>query len=216
MFDCDGVLVDSEPIAARVLRRYLEDLRFPVVVAEDEHERFLGYKLEAMQAELEAEADAALPHDFVAELRRRDAIAFADELTAIDGVADAVRALAHPYCVASSGPQAKIRNSLRLTGMLALFEPHLFSAQDPGVARGKPAPDLFLHAAERMGRAPADGVVVEDSVAGVRAGVAAGMRVLGFTGGGHCGPGHGERLRDAGAGRVFDRMRDLPALLAAL
>ena len=114
-------------------------------------------------------------------------------------------------CVASSSTLARLRHSLGLTGLYARFAPHVFSAEQ--VARGKPAPDLFLHAAAAMGCAPARCLVIEDSVSGVRGAVAAGMRVWGFIGGGHCADGHDGRLREAGAERVFDHMPDLPALL---
>jgi beta-phosphoglucomutase-like phosphatase (HAD superfamily) len=113
--------------------------------------------------------------------------------------------------VASSSTLARLRHSLGLTGLYARFAPHVFSAEQ--VARGKPAPDLFLHAATEMGYAPARCLVIEDSTSGVRGAVAAGMRVWGFIGGGHCADGHAARLRDAGAERVFSHMADLPALL---
>ena len=116
------------------------------------------------------------------------------------------QALPQRRCVASSSAPARLRHSLSLTGLLRYFEPHVFSATQ--VARGKPAPDLFLFAAASMQRAPAACVVIEDSVPGVQAAVAAGMRVIGFTGGGHCRPGHAERLRAAG------RDRDLPMTCA--
>ncbi len=214
IFDCDGVLVDSEPIAARVLRHYLEDLGYPLIVRAEDHDRFLGFTLQKVRETLEAETGTDLPADFEDELRRRDDAAFETELKVIDGVIETVRGLTSAYCIASSGSLVKIRNSLTLTGMLDLFEPHLFSAHDPGIAKGKPAPDLFLFTARRMGFAPADCLVIEDSRAGVEAGVAAGMRVLGFTGGGHCGPGHGAVLVAAGAVSVFNDMTRLPHLIA--
>jgi beta-phosphoglucomutase-like phosphatase (HAD superfamily) len=106
-----------------------------------------------------------------------------------------------------------MRLTLSLTGLLPFFEPHLFSAEM--VARGKPAPDLFLYAAERMGARPAGCLVIEDSEAGVRAGVAAGMQVFGFVGGSHCAPGHDLLLRRAGAALAFGKMTALPGLIAA-
>jgi len=213
IFDCDGVLVDSEPLAARVLERYLRDLDYPLIVEESAHGRFLGFTLQNVRRDLEVETGTALPDDFEEELRRRDQIAFEGDLTAIPGVAEVVANLSHAYCIASSGPPAKIRNSLTLTGLLEQFDPHLFSAHDPGVAKGKPAPDLFLYAAQSMGVDAADCLVIEDSVAGVTAGKAAKMRTLGFNGGGHCGPGYGDMLMDAGADGVFSDMRELPKLL---
>jgi HAD superfamily hydrolase (TIGR01509 family) len=121
-------------------------------------------------------------------------------------------ALPQRRCVASSSAPERLRHSLSLTGLLRCFEPHVFSATE--VARGKPAPDLFLFAAASMQVAPVGCVVIEDSVPGVQAAVAAGMRAIGFTGGGHCRPGHAERLRAAGAAAVTDAMAALPALVA--
>ena len=115
-------------------------------------------------------------------------------------------------CVASSSDPARIEHSLAVVGLLGRFAPHIFSAAE--VACGKPAPDLFLHAARRMATPPARCVVIEDSLRGVQAGVAAGMRVLGFAGGSHCQPGHDGQLKAAGAERVFADMALLPELLA--
>jgi beta-phosphoglucomutase-like phosphatase (HAD superfamily) len=119
-----------------------------------------------------------------------------------------------PYrrCVASSSAPERLRHSLSLTGLLHRFEPNIFSATQ--VPRGKPAPDLFLFAAAAMQVIPACSVVIEDSVPGVLAAVAAGMRAIGFTGGGHCRPGHADRLRAAGAAAITDDMRRLPALVS--
>jgi len=119
--------------------------------------------------------------------------------------------LAVPACVASSSDPERLRISLGAVGLYDRFHPHIYSAVQ--VARGKPAPDLFLLAAERLGVAPAACVVIEDSPAGVAAGLAAGMAVVGFTGGGHCGPDHGRSLRAAGAGEVVPSMADLQGLL---
>ncbi len=211
VFDCDGVLVDSEPIAARVTAGFLRELNYPA--QNIPHDRFVGLRLDSMRRILETETGVPLPDDFEEDLLRRDAIAFKTALEPISGVHEIMPALGFPRCVASSGSQKKIRNALSLTGLLSYFEPHLFSAQDPEIENGKPAPDLFLLAARKMGAVPKDCVVVEDTVPGVEAGVAAGMRVLGFTGGGHCGPEHGGKLFDAGADQVFDNMLNLMDML---
>jgi HAD superfamily hydrolase (TIGR01509 family) len=125
-------------------------------------------------------------------------------------VRDAILALPHRRCVASSSTPDRIALSLRVTGLSDLFDQLFSSVQVP---RGKPAPDLFLHAANQMGFAPADCLVIEDSIAGVQAARAADMKVIGFTGGGHCGPQHGTRLREAGAVAVVEQMADLPAII---
>lgn len=212
IFDCDGVLVDSEAIASRVLAELLTESGFPLH-AEQAIDRFTGISLPEVVAQVEAEWGRALPADFVARLRERDRAAFRVELRAIAGVAEALQVLAYPRCVASSGSPEKIRENLALTGLLEYLAPHLFSAAM--VAKGKPAPDLFLYAAATMGALPARCVVIEDSVAGIRAAHAAGMQVFGFCGGGHCRPGDGEALLAVGAARLFSRMADLPALLAS-
>jgi len=210
VFDCDGVLVDSELLAAGVLARELSAIGFPMT-AEGCIERFSGVAMPEVLRRIEDDRGRPLPTDFAETVRARDADAFRAELQPLPGARGMLAALTLPRCVASSGRLAKMRLTLAITGLLEFFEPHLFSAEM--VARGKPAPDLFLHAAAEMHSPPADCLVIEDSLAGVRAGVAAGMRVFGFVGGSHCPPDHGRRLRDAGAERVFDRLAALPELL---
>ena len=213
LFDCDGVLVDSEPLANEVLAAFLTELGLPHT-AHDCQARYVGRSIPSIIADIEGESDIKLPKDFHAELWRRDKEAFAGRLRAIPGVKDVLAGLdakARPRCVASSSAPERIRNSLTVTGLIDYFEPHLFSAMQ--VARGKPAPDLFELAAETMGFDPADCTVIEDSLAGVQAGLAAGMRVIGFAGGGHCGPGHAERLLAAGATAAFSDMARLAEVL---
>ena len=135
------------------------------------------------------------------------------ELAPVPGIARALAQLDGPRCVASSSDPARIRMTLELTGLAGFFGDHIFSGAE--VANGKPAPDLFLHAAKTMGAPPAECVVVEDSVQGVRAGVAAAMPVIGFTGGAHAYPGFADTLRAAGAATIIAHMDELPAVLAA-
>jgi len=210
IFDCDGVLVDSEAIACRVLAELLSDLGYPITVDQC-RDRFTGISIPSLIAKVEADWGRDLPSDFETRVSDRDRAAFARELQPIPGVAAAVDEINLPVCVASSGSPEKIRHSLTVTGLLGRFEPNLFSASQ--VARGKPVPDLFLHAAAGMGVDPSGCVVIEDSIAGVTAAIAAGMRVLGFAGGGHCGPGYADGLSAAGVPVVFDDMRNLPDLL---
>ncbi len=127
---------------------------------------------------------------------------------------DALAAIAQPVCVASSGSPEKMRVSLNRVGLTQRFAPHIFSATQ--VARGKPAPDLFLFAAERMQAAAARCIVIEDSVPGLTGAIAAGMHVLGFHGGSHCRPGHADTLLAAGAVMAFDDMRQLPGLIGRI
>lgn len=211
IFDCDGVLVDSEMLSARTLSAALAAIGFPLSPA-DCIDRYTGISSRSMVRLIEAEWGRALPPEFLDDVRAADAAAYRAELQPIPGAREVLHALALPRCVASSGRLVKMRLTLGLTGLLAFVEPNLFSAEM--VAHGKPAPDLFLFAAQRMGFAPAACIVVEDSLAGVQAGLAAGMRVLGFAGGSHVRPADAAALRQAGA-VVFDRMTELPALLAA-
>jgi len=207
IFDCDGVLVDSEPIADRVFGRMLAEQGLALSGGEMA-ELFLGRTMAHCLALAADRLGRPLPADFEAEHDRRLFDALAAELVLVPGVTRVLEGLASPFCVASNGSPDKLRLSLARVGLLPRFEGRLFSAAE--VARGKPAPDLFLHAASRMGVAPAACVVVEDSPAGVAAGVAAGMSVLGFAA---CTP--AARLREAGAGQVFATMDELPALLGA-
>ena len=156
---------------------------------------------------IEEKSRRKLPGDFCEELFQRDKSVFKYRLQRIPGVTDAVISLPGSKCVASSSSPERIYDSLRITELLSYFEPHIFSASQ--VASGKPAPDLFLFASEKMDVLAAECLVIEDSVAGVIAGKRAGMLVAGFTGASHCGPGHDKKLLDAGADQVFDTMMDL-------
>ena len=207
IFDCDGVLVDSERLAVRVEAAVLAELGWPMSQAEV-IERFMGRSQAVMlQAILDRLGDR-LPGDWQERLDRRYREAFDAELAPVDGVVEALDRIATPTCVASGGSHQMLRHQLRLTGLYERFEGRIFSATE--VAEGKPAPDLFLHAAARLGAEPAACAVVEDSRYGVQAARAAGMRAFGYTGG-LTPP---ERL--AGPRTVlFDDMRRLPDLLAA-
>ncbi|MFC4175380.1 HAD family hydrolase [Microvirga sp. GCM10011540] len=205
IFDCDGVLVDSEPLSCRVDAEVLTGLGIPYT-ADEIAGAFVGVSQKDMIARIEAERGCRLPEDLAERINRALFARFETDLKPIPCVRDAILALPYPRCVASSSVPERIALSLRVTGLADLFA-HVFSAVE--VPRGKPAPDLFLHAASRMGYQPAECLVVEDSLAGVQAARAAGMRVIGFTGGGHCGPEHGARLQQAGATVVVGRMADL-------
>jgi HAD superfamily hydrolase (TIGR01509 family) len=210
IFDCDGVLIDSELIGTRVEAAELGHIGFPVTESEI-LTRYVGMSADSMFRALEIDHGRALPAGFADLLQARIDAAFERELQAIPGVHGTLDRLRAAICVASSSTLARLRHSLGLTGLYARFAPNVFSAEQ--VARGKPAPDLFLHAAARMGCSPGHCLVIEDSISGVRGAVAAGMPVWGFVGGGHCADGHDRRLREAGAETVFGRMADLPALL---
>jgi HAD superfamily hydrolase (TIGR01509 family) len=207
IFDCDGVLVDSEPISIAVLVEALAAAG--VTMSEEEaHVRFLGRSLKSMSEILHDDYGLAIDAAFLDAMRKVLYERFRAELRAVEGVAETVDALGIAHCVASSSQPERIRLSLTVTGLLSRFEPNIFSASM--VARGKPAPDLFLHASAAMGVAPEYCVVVEDSPAGIAAGKAAGMRVVAFTGGSHAKtPGHRETLLRLEPDALFDDMREL-------
>jgi HAD superfamily hydrolase (TIGR01509 family) len=209
IFDCDGVLIDSETIAARVHAEALEALGYAYTT--DDMRRFVGVSGRDMCRIIEEESGRPLPEDYGVSTRETLWLAYHQELAAVPHVAEAIDALDEAVCVASSSSPESLRLSLGLVGLYERFAPHVFSATQ--VARGKPAPDLFLFAARQMGVPPSRCLVVEDSVAGVTGARAAGMTVLGFTGASHCGPGHGTALAQAGATAVFDDMRRLPGLV---
>jgi HAD superfamily hydrolase (TIGR01509 family) len=207
IFDCDGVLVDSERLAVREEAALLAELGWPLSQAEV-IERFMGRSQAFMVQAILEQLGGRLPDGWQERLGRRYREVFDAELTPVDGIMEALDRIATPTCVASSGSHQMLRHTLELTGLYDRFAGRIFSASE--VAQGKPAPDLFLHAATRLGADPAACAVVEDSRYGVQAARAAGMRAFGYTGG-LTPP---DRL--AGPGTVlFDDLRRLPDLLAA-
>jgi len=212
IFDCDGVLIDSEILVCRLVSEELTDLGYPISVA-DVIARFAGRPEGEMLAEIEADRGAALPDSFLARTRARTAASYETELRAVPGVAEVLGRLRVPACVASSSAPDKLRRGLAATGLLGHFGGNVISAA--AVARGKPAPDVFLYAVGWMRSTVQGCIVVEDSVPGVTASRAAGIRTFGFTGGGHCPPDLEARLRAAGAEQVFSDMRALERLVPA-
>jgi HAD superfamily hydrolase (TIGR01509 family) len=202
IFDCDGVLVDSEPISNRILAEHLTDIGLPTTT-EDSIRDYMGRSWATCAELIERRLGRPLPGGFAEGYHEQLYAALRRELRPVAGIEAALDAIAAPTCVASSGAHEKIRTSLGTTGLLERFEGRIFSATD--VEHGKPAPDLFLHAASAMGHEPADCVVVEDAPAGVAAGRAAGMRVLGYA----------ALTPPAGldGATVFSSMDELPALL---
>ena len=208
IFDCDGVLVDTETLSSRRLAEWLAAAGFDISY-EQCRRQFVGRSMRSVKEEVEA-AGVLLGHDFVERWNDGLPQLFAGRVQPVPhvrGQIEAIRAAELPYCVASSARVTKMHLTLGATGLLPLFEDVLFSASM--VERGKPFPDLFLHAASTMGFAPADCVVIEDSVPGTIAGIAAGMRVLSY-----CGDPHGDRDGLAAAGgELFDDMRELSGLI---
>jgi len=213
IFDCDGVLVDSEVISCRTHAEVLTRHGFPIT-AEQVFERFLGRSTRQANLEIETELGRTLPDEYHEQLQSKLFGAFEAELEAIHGIHDVLDQVAQAVCVASSGSLQRMRVSLGSTGLYERLAPNIFSASQ--VKNGKPAPDLFLFAAGEMKVPPERCVVIEDSVAGIAGARAAGMTVFGFHGGSHCRPGYAEALRRAGADLTFDGMRRLPELLRQL
>ncbi|HUC67061.1 MAG TPA: HAD family hydrolase [Stellaceae bacterium] len=206
IFDCDGVLVDSEVISASTLAENLTRIGFPVDL-DYVNEHYLGRSFGVIDADHRRRTGRPLPKGFADLWYGELFAAFRRELKPIAGVADVLRRLALPKCVASSSARARLMLSLEVSGLAELCGPHVFDASM--VSRGKPAPDLFLYCAERMGAAPTRSLVVEDSITGIAAAVAAGMTAWAFVGGAHYGAGRDlDSLRRAGAVRVFAAMTE--------
>lgn len=212
IFDCDGVLIDSEVISTRSTVEALSALGY-VISEQDASRQFVGRSYASMRKQIEEEWGKPLPLSFEADIEQRTLEAMTTSLQPTKGIAAALSSLSLPRCVASSSSVDWISLGLTKTGLLDHLAPHLFSASM--VENGKPAPDIFLYAARQMGFEPAKALVVEDSLPGVQAGVAAGTTVIGFTGGSHIldKAEHGEQLHAAGASRIIDDMRQLQDLI---
>jgi len=205
IFDCDGVLVDSEVLSCRCLSKVLAGYGIDLGL-DQALDLFLGRSMTAV-VEHYAALGRPIPQQFSTELTAGVRAAFTSALCPIEGVGSVLEGLQIPHCVASSSDVDRVSLSLSLTGLAPHFENRLYTSQM--VERGKPAPDLFLYAAERMQVDPRRTLVIEDSISGVEAGKAAGMTVWGFVGGSHYQSRDGKAiLREAGADRVFGRMAD--------
>lgn len=214
IFDCDGVLVDSEPLAMRVLLGALA--AEGIFVSPDKaFATFLGRSLSSISASLVDSHGRELSPAALKAMRDDLYALYRTELHANQGLPDILGTLTIPFCVASSSTPERIRLSLELTGLLAWFDGKIFSATM--VEHGKPAPDLFLHAAKAMNIAPAHCLVIEDSPAGITAARNAGMRVFGYLGGSHIGPGNIRPIVEAlQPDKIFDDMHALPDLVVSL
>lgn len=207
IFDCDGVLVDSERLSHRVLQQMLAE--HEVALGFDETvQRFIGTSLPECLARVAALLPGPLPDDFQPEFAQRTRVAFEAGLTVVPGIEPLLAALRTPYCVASNGNHAKVNFTLGHTGLLPRFRGRIFTAED--VPRAKPAPDLFLLAARTLGADPARTTVVEDTPTGVQAARAAGMRAIGYAA-----MTPADRLHAAGAHAVVATMAEVARLLGA-
>ncbi len=214
IFDCDGVLVDSEGLSVSTLLGMIK-LAGGTIDEDTAYEHFLGKSMKSVREILGRDFGLDITDRHLTEMRVELMRRFREELKPVPGVKEMLPRLVMPRCVASSGTLDRIRYALDVTGLLGLLESHLFSAAM--VARGKPAPDLFLHAASAMGVKPENCLVIEDSPAGVEAARAAGMRVFAFTGGSHAGnPALKARLASMQPDFIFADMLQLPDLIAGL
>jgi HAD superfamily hydrolase (TIGR01509 family) len=210
--DCDGVLVDSEVIADRVMHSTLSamypELSFDAIV-----KTAFGQKTARFLESVEATFGITLPADFVKTVDRQVEAELARSLSAIGGVRDALHRVPLPAAVVSNSRLARVTTSLERTGLTELFAPRIFSAEQ--VARPKPFPDVYLFAAQQLGVDPARCLVIEDSVSGLGAARAAGMKTIAFVGASHIPDGYADVLRKMGITRIMQHMSELPALVEA-
>ncbi|CAN5263578.1 HAD family hydrolase [soil metagenome] len=205
IFDCDGVLVDSEHISHTILHAMLSQ-HGVTISYEETIDRFIGTSTSGFLDGVAGLCGGIVPGRFLERFRAESFTALTDGVTAISGVEELLASMRIPYCVASNGRHAKMQATLEKTGLLKYFDGRIFSSED--VDKPKPAPDLFLHAARALGIDPLECLVVEDTTTGVQAARAAGMRVFGYSA--MTSP---KRLLDAGADQVFGSMRELPGLV---
>ncbi len=215
IFDCDGVLVDSEIIASRVEARVLTEAGFEIT-PEELASRYAGLTFKDILLSIEENAEAPLQATLIDRAESEVDRKVRKDVKAIDGVHEAVARIPLPKCVCSNSSHDRVEAMLTRTQLLPLFNGYIYSALETPTRQPKPAPDVFLYAAEKMGARPENCFVIEDSVHGIAGARAAGMRVIGFTGGSHIQPGHADLLMEAGAETVIHRFQDLIAVLAAL
>lgn len=214
IFDFDGVLIDSELLGCRLWSDMLTALDMPVSV-ESMLNDYTGKSGPQICRQIESDYGYVLPEGFLERVNRAVEDLFETKLKAVEGVPATLEKIKMPVCIASGSRPERLFQCLRVTKLNRFFGPaNVFSSHE--VRQGKPAPDIFLYAAEKMNASAARCVVVEDSVAGVRAGRAAGMCVLGFAGASHCGPEHAGKLTSAGAGLIFRDFSKLPEILDSL
>jgi HAD superfamily hydrolase (TIGR01509 family) len=211
ILDCDGVVVDSMHLHTEVEAEAYQAIGINITPQELVR-RFSGVSDAEVNRILEKETGIAIPSDIALQIDRRKEEVFTQRLKPVGGIRDALMEIRNiPRCIASGTGVDALDHMLEVVKLHDLFAPHIYSSEM--VERGKPFPDLLLHGAGKMGHPPTSCLVIEDGIAGVQAGKAAGMRVFGFVGGSHCDEGHGDRLKSAGAELVFSEMRELPSLI---
>lgn len=215
IFDCDGVLVDSEIVAARVEAELLTRAGYPIE-AEELARLYAGLTFKDIMLRIEADSQQVFQASLIDDAEKLVDRRLEAEVRAVEGVRAAVAAVPTKRCICSNSRTQRLEMMLGRTGLLPFFQGAIFSARETPSAKPKPAPDVFLHAADAMKADVRRTFVVEDSVHGVTGARAAGMRVIGFTGASHTHPGHADLLTEAGAETVIHRWADFAAVLAAL
>lgn len=210
IFDCDGVLVETESLANQIEVDSLKALGYNFTL-EEYIDLALGLHNHRVEALLKEKYHIDLPKEYWEKTCQKQKEVFEAELVAVEGISHALATLPNPKCVASSSNMQRLHLTLGITHLLPYFDGRIYSTEF--VKRGKPFPDIYLYAAEKMGFSPAECVVIEDSLAGIEGALAAKMTVLAFGGGKHITPRMRERLQASGASRFFDSMQDLPAIL---
>ncbi len=215
IFDCDGVLVDSEIICARVDAAILTAAGYPIEAAEFA-ERYAGLTFKDVLLQVEAESNIPFQARLIDESEKMMDQRLRAEVRALEGAHEAVASVSAKRCICSNSKMHRLDFMLEKVHLKPFFEGHIYSARDnPGI-RHKPAPDIYLQAAQKEGARPEATFVIEDSVHGITGAVSAGMRVIGYTGGSHSYTGHADQLTEAGAETVIRRWADFPAVLSAL
>ena len=207
IFDFDGVIADSEYLANELLAEIVSELGVPTTL-EDCYQLYMGKRFEEIIGAIEASIGRPVPENFPGEYQKRTLDRFRDELVVVDGVREYIKVFQQlPQCIASSSSPDRLALCLEVLGLQENFGGNVFSASN--VARGKPHPDIFLHAANQMKIAPSKCIVIEDSTTGVKAGVAAGMTVIGLTAASHIQPEHSQKLLSAGAQHIATSFREV-------
>jgi len=215
IFDCDGVLVDSEIVAARVEAELLRKAGHEIS-AEELAERYAGLTFRDILLTIEREAQILFQASLIETAETKIDERLRKEVKAIDGAAQAVASIPYKKCICSNSSTTRIESMLTRARLLPLFEGVIFSSADTPTAKPKPAPDVFLFAAEKMEASPQKTIVIEDSVHGIAGARAAGMRVIGFTGASHTHSRHADMLMEAGAETTISRMSDLKPTIEAM
>lgn len=217
IFDCDGVLVDSEYLAAKIGSQLLRQTGYEIS-SEELSERFAGLIFRDILKQVEQETEKPISAHLIDQMTNIFRTQIKTELRAIDDVRKAIEIIQtrYPYCICSNAKSVDIKEMLTTVDLYDLFEGKIFSASEVGTKKMKPAPDVFLFAAQQLQIEPQNTIVIEDSLHGVHAAIAAGMRVIGFTGGSHSYLGHSNALAEAGAETVIAKHAHLGEVLEAM